>query len=245
MSTLAARELLHLWDTGNGRDHTSRALLMLGAAGAETGEPDISGLTIGARDERLFDLRRRIFGSRIEALETCPRCQARLEIALDLADVRVSNQHQSGEIVTVDVDGLQVDVRVPTSEDLLAIRSARDLAQARNQLLARCVVRISGRVPVSDPANLPAPIQDAIARRLAEQDPQAEVLLALECADCGLTWQVHFDIVEYLWTEIDRACRRLLRDVHLLASAYGWTEETILGLPPRRRAIYLGMVVDG
>ncbi|HEX2516118.1 MAG TPA: phage baseplate protein, partial [Chloroflexota bacterium] len=36
--------------------------------------------------------------------------------------------------------------------------------------------------------------------------------------------------------------RRLLREVHTLARAYGWREAEILALPGRRRQTYLDLV---
>jgi hypothetical protein len=242
MCALSASDLLNLWDSGRGRDHTTRALLLLGADDAA---PDLPDLPIGERDRRLFDLRRRIFGSRIESVEPCPSCQARLEIAFELDDVRVAHGNHHERQFTVEMDGFRLDVRLPTSRDLLAIRDRSDLDDARRALLTRCVAGIDGTSPLSDPARIPEPVLEALSRTIAEHDPQAEVLLDLRCANCGHAWQRHFDIVEYIWTEIDRTARRLLRDVHRLAIAYGWSESAILSLSPRRRAIYLGMVIDG
>ena len=45
-----------------------------------------------------------------------------------------------------------------------------------------------------------------------------------------------------LWAEISARAQHLLREVHLLASAYGWSEQQILELSPTRRASYLRMV---
>ena len=50
------------------------------------------------------------------------------------------------------------------------------------------------------------------------------------------------DAGELLWDEIDARARVLLGEVHLLARAYGWTESEILALGATRRAAYLAMV---
>ncbi len=47
------------------------------------------------------------------------------------------------------------------------------------------------------------------------------------------------DIGRFLWREVSVAARRMLAEVHLLASAYGWAERDILALCPVRRAAYL------
>ena len=51
-----------------------------------------------------------------------------------------------------------------------------------------------------------------------------------------------FDILSFFWGEIQICARRLLREVHALASAYGWTESEILSLSTTRRHAYLEMV---
>ena len=83
---------------------------------------------------------------------------------------------------------------------------------------------------------------DAIASAMAAHDPDADVRIALECPACSCAWELHFDIVSYFWSELDDWAHRTLADVHALASAYGWTEHTVLALSPMRRRIYLDMV---
>jgi len=51
-----------------------------------------------------------------------------------------------------------------------------------------------------------------------------------------------FDILTYLWSEIEDWAQRLLLEVHTLALAYGWSERDILAMSPRRRRLYLEMV---
>jgi hypothetical protein len=45
-----------------------------------------------------------------------------------------------------------------------------------------------------------------------------------------------------LWAEIEVRAKRLLLEVHLLATAYGWSEAEILSLNAQRREFYLEMV---
>jgi hypothetical protein len=50
--------------------------------------------------------------------------------------------------------------------------------------------------------------------------------------------------VAFFWKEINHWANRILREVHLLASTYGWSEADILALTPTRRQWYLALV-DG
>jgi hypothetical protein len=77
---------------------------------------------------------------------------------------------------------------------------------------------------------------------MVQADPQADVQLALTCPACGHQWEATFDIASFFWSEIDSWAHRILREVHTLASAYGWREADILAMSPQRRQLYLEMV---
>ncbi len=89
---------------------------------------------------------------------------------------------------------------------------------------------------------LSAALIEVAIERMAEVDAGAEIELALTCPACAAEWRAGFDIAGFLWSEVDAWARRRLREVHVLARAYGWRETEILALSPRRRAAYLGMV---
>ncbi len=57
---------------------------------------------------------------------------------------------------------------------------------------------------------------------MSELDPQGDVQIALSCPQCSHRWHAPLDIVSFVWSEIHAWAVRLLRDVHALASAYGW-----------------------
>ena len=116
------------------------------------------------------------------------------------------------------------DVHLPTTEDLIAIEHFTDVAQARAALLARCGA------------------SEEDVERMAMLDPQADVQIDADCPSCGHRWREPFDIVTFLWTEVSALARRLLADVHDLASAYHWSERDILALSPARRNAYLEML---
>ena len=81
-----------------------------------------------------------------------------------------------------------------------------------------------------------------ITQKMDAADSSADIQVRLECAACQNEWSRPFDIVTYLWEELDTFCQRILLDVHRLARAYGWSEEQVLGLSPWRRQVYLSLV---
>ena len=64
----------------------------------------------------------------------------------------------------------------------------------------------------------------------------------LSCVECGNTWELGFEPDEFLWREVAASALRLLRQVHVLARAYGWGESDVLALGPQRREAYLTLV---
>jgi hypothetical protein len=83
---------------------------------------------------------------------------------------------------------------------------------------------------------------NAVGERMAQADPLAEILLHFDCPACSHAFDLGLDLAAFLWSELEGRAKRLLRDVHTLASAYGWSEAEVLSLSPARREFYLGMV---
>jgi hypothetical protein len=146
------------------------------------------------------------------------------------------------EAAAIEVEGFDVEFRLPNGGDAVAIERACDLDTARADLLKRCVTRVSRAGGVASLDDLPAHAVAAIVRRMGELDPQADIALDIGCPSCAHAWREPFDVVTFLWSELSAWARRQLGEVHLLASAYGWSESDILRLSPARRQIYLEMV---
>lgn len=245
---LLASDLLALWEQGAGQSSAAQALQLLTAACPEVPPERLAGLSIGRRDAGLFTLREWTFGPGLEGMATCPECAATLELPLRVADLWASapttligKADEAGmEWHVLRLAGFEVTFRLPNSLDL---EEARNLgAQAfRLGLLERCVraTREGKPQPLGD---LPDEVLTAIMAAMEEADPQANVVLALSCPSCGHEWPSVFDIVSFFWSEINAWAYRLLREVHTLASAYGWSESDILRMSPWRREVYLRMV---
>lgn len=228
-------ELLEIWESGLAEGPVRRALLLCELSGETSAD-----LPVGARDRRLFALRRALFGARLTEHLTCPDCETEQEFDFDVANV-LDTEPAAVDEVAVEAGAWHVVFRLPTSADLLA---ATDAATARGVLLARCVLAVTRHgQPVEDapPADVVALVADAVA----EADPAADVRVAMPCVECGRRNTATVDIATHLWAELDSWARSLLLDVHVLASAYGWTEPDVLALSPTRRRHYLELVGHG
>jgi len=231
-----ASELLTLWERASGEDSIDRALTLLSACYAESRE-ELERLTIGRRDARLMHVYERLFGPAIEAFAECPQCRERLEYSLSTRELAVPATVATKTPLEMDVDGTYYRLRLPDSSDLRAVSQCGDEASARRTLLQKCMENEN----LQQPDQLPESTVNEIAARLAQADPNAEILIALSCCACRFNWQVILDIEKFLWVKIGAMARRLLREVHALARAYGWREHDILALSAVRRQAYLEM----
>jgi len=251
MQAPSAAELLAVWERARAQPITTQALMLLEAASPGASSEDLAKLSVGRRDARLFALREALFGSRLTGLTACPRCRQQLEIGIESANIHVHCDQASGELLSVTSGGYFARFRLPNSEDLSAIAEREDRQPDEpaliRQLLSRCLVELrrNGRKQRLDSSRaLPAALIEAIAAEMEKADPQANLQIPLDCADCGNRWLSAFDIVSFLWSEIDNWAKRLLREVCALASAFGWRESDILEMSAQRRQLYLQMIGD-
>jgi hypothetical protein len=247
MRALSASELLGAWEWGRVQPPIQQALTLLSLACPGASLDTLARLSIGQRDARLLALREWAFGPELVSLATCPGCGERLELSFSVSDVQPlspcqrEDEAEDGSLM-LSAGEYEVRFRLPNSMDLAALGEQQDVTAGRQMLLGRCLSEVEHngeQIPAED---LPGDIVDAVVDRMAQADPQSDVQLALSCPVCGQEWQATFDIVSFFWTEIAAWARRMLHQVHMLASAYGWREADILAMNPGRRQSYLEMV---
>jgi hypothetical protein len=235
--------LLAAWERSLGQPPTRQAIELLAAGWPDLPEADLARLSIGRRDALLLALRERCFGPEVTATAGCPACAEPLELAFGVGDIRVTPAADPAPAAPLEVRtrGYRVRFRLPDSRDLLDEVDGRSPEAIRERLLERCLLSAAHRGRPA--AALPSELVDRIEARMAEADPQADVRFSLACPACGHRWEAPFDIAAFLWSEVDAWANRLLREVHVLASAYGWRETDVLDLGPRRRRFYLAAVM--
>lgn len=244
MQTLSTQELLSIWGEGALWSPVFRALKLLAFAFPETSLDDLERFSIGQRDALLLMLREQTFGSRLVCLARCPSCDERLEMALTVRDILIDPGIGSGEVLSIAVSGYEVQFRLVCSLDLIAIADVEDPTLARNILLDRCILQVLRDGKETSADELPINVLNAVVDRMEEADPQADVQLSLACPSCDNQWDAGFDIFSFFWSEIDNWAHRILREVHTLARAYGWSESDILKMSPLRRQLYLEMASE-
>jgi predicted RNA-binding Zn-ribbon protein involved in translation (DUF1610 family) len=236
---LSDQEVLRVWESGLDEHPIDRALTVLAAVLPDAGRSELAAMSVGRRDGHLMAVREANFGSRVSGVAECPQCGELLQWDLDLGDVRSArNEHEEGTNRLI-MEGHELLYRLPDSTDLAAVALGGDVVHGRDTLLRRCVLEARKEGEQVDVGSLPEVVVSGLATEMEARDPQAETLLDFECPECGLRWQALFDVLTFLWTELQARAGNLLNDVHNLARAYGWSEKDILGMSAVRRRYYL------
>ena len=245
MRVLNNADFLALWESGQRLRPLDRGLLALCASlPAESGAA-VADWPLGRRNQALAELRALYFGPRLQGWTTCSQCGEKLEFEIDCRNL-IQRQENSavnpGQPIVVDGHVF----RLPTSRDLARIANEEDSQQGALRLLRDCELGFSkseetvsldlpqGSLSLDDLA--------AVSEQMALADPLAEIALGFECPNCTNATEEVLDLSTFLWTEIESRAKRLLFEIHALASAYGWEESQILAMSDMRRTSYLQMV---
>ena len=217
-------DFIALWDEGAGCHPLDRALGLI-AAVEGTSREQAATLSIDVRNRALFRIVERLFGEQISLIATCGECSAETELTFSTRDALAV----PATAERIALAGGAAWCRLPTSRDLAAALAASDPEDA---LLAAVV-----EADADDPALL-AEAETA----LAAQAGLADLSLTHRCNRCGTEEEAAFDVLDYLWRRIVAEARRLLREVHIIARAYGWSSEAVLALSPARRAAHIALI---
>ena len=243
---VSAAKLLEVWESGQQQPHVDKALALLAVVYPNATRETLAALSIGQRDAQLISLREKLFGAQLISLTDCPACSERLELSFNVLDIRTPPGSEPDASLSLTQAGYELQLRLPNSLDLLELTGCSTTAEMRAKLIEQCVkcVQYEGQAgTAAQLGNIPPEVVEAAIERISEADPQADVEVNLVCPFCEHAWQTFFDIVSYLWTELHAWATQLLREVHLLASSYGWREADILSMSQRRRRCYLELLL--
>lgn len=180
-------------------------------------------LTLGDREVVFRALYASTISPNVAAGLPCAGCGETVEFDLDLT-FPPELPPEPGPVHHLDVMGRPAACRLLTGADL---ERAADTADPVSSLRGAC----------TDVDALPT---EVLAHELMRLDPNAETLIDLTCAACGHGAQVYLDGFELIRHAL-ASDGGIVRQVHVLASAYAWREQDILAIPHARRRGYCAM----
>jgi hypothetical protein len=222
----------------------ARSLARLGPSG-EVSADVVRSLTVGDREALLLHLCRHWVGERLECVVRCPRCGEWLDVEVGVADLLVDPYEEAAERheATVEEGGEEwtVRFRLPTGADQEAAIGASPQEAAR-LLLESCVDgvwRDGERLEA-----IPSAVVEEAGALMSRLDPQAELMLRLDCAACEEPFRACLDAGAFLAHAVTSRRAELEREVHVLALHYHWSEAEILAMNSRRRGRYLELLAQ-
>jgi hypothetical protein len=206
-------------------------------------------LAVGDREALLLHLRRITLGDRLSCVLQCPACEKKMDLDLSVGDLLLPPYPHESHIHETSIDdgdsSYRVVFRTPNGGDQEAASAlaAESVTTAEDLVFRRCVSRLA-TASGQEIESVPEAVRRVLPARMAELDPQAELLLDLACPECATQFVVPFDIADYFFSEIQTQEREFYRGVHWLSFHYHWGEDAILKLGRRKRQIYLELLAD-
>ena len=231
MRPLAGESLLAAWERGAPEHDLDRALTMIATALPDADRELLGALPIAERNALLLRLHELTFGPLLSVFGVCAACGAQFEFAVPTAGL--AGQSPVGQVAWRE-KGRHYRLRAVTTDDLLATLSVPETGAAADLLLARCL-------EVS-PAAGQRRASAATLQSFEQLNAASELSCSVDCPGCSSRELLDLDMARFLWKEVRNAARRLLGEIHRLASAYGWSERAIAEMSPGRRAAYLEML---
>jgi hypothetical protein len=194
-------------------------------------------LTAADRDRLLATIYRSTYGQRIDSTSRCTECGSLFDLAFSLDDLIAAVDGTPASQIAVPlpdgtfrtVDGVRF--RLPSGEDEIAV-AALPPEEAEQALLERCLVE----APMG--ANTRAAVEEAIE----EIAPVLDLDLNTACPECGVRQVVHFDMQFYLLRALEQERAHIAREIHRLATAYGWSLQEILSLRRSERRMFVELI---
>lgn len=206
--------------------------LLTAEPGAALGPGDSAKMSASDRDRLLASVYSHTYGPRIDSTTDCQRCGTPFDLDFSLDALQATlTQNKNKPAAEAESNGIfrlanGCRFRLPTGEDELSV-SGISPEKARSALLEKCIVNDTSP---NDP--------EIILNAMNELAPIVDLELDAICPECEHKQSVHFDIQSYLLTTIIQERNQLVREVHQLASTYGWSLGEIMGLArSRRRAL--------
>lgn len=197
-----------------------------------------SALTVSDLDALVLHIRRAVLADIVRTTVRCraQACGERVDIRFGIGEYLAHHRpRRARQVEAEDEPGWyalrdrSARFRLPSGADMVALRAC---ARPEIELRRRCI----------QPEDAGGAVLRRVQRAMEALAPNLAGDLVGTCAECGEHLALRFDPQRYCLRELRMHAASVYDDVHVLATAYGWTEPDILALPRARRARYAELV---
>lgn len=233
---MKTNSILNVWDYCVGKNQTFKGVALASLVFNEADHSDVLNWSIEKRDVALFHVRKKFFGNQFNNISHCPKCAETVEWDFYFHQMEIPSLKGTPDNVeiSVDVTDYNLMVRLPNSDDLFVNNEI--------QIIQNCILNLNEYKALSRNQKIPDVLINQINDRFNESCQASNITYNLNCVACKHEWQVVFDIVSYLWKEIDQWAKGFLDQIGLLAKTFGWSESEIINMSENRRNHYLNLI---
>ncbi len=220
---------------------TAALAASLATVGGEDPVPAVvAGLSVADRQFLMLELAARLGPAVTWLTACCAGCGERFDFAVDYRKLPVKEAREGYPFVDVETGLGTCRFRAPTGADQEPL-AGLDHDEALRCLLACCMAadERSSREIVD---SLNTEDMGRVETALEAMAPEVAVSVQAACPACGLLHVIEVDPYRALSPNRGEV---LLREIHVIASAYHWSEAEILELPLDRRKRYLNLIDRG
>lgn len=167
---------------------------------------------------------------------SCPACSAHFDLECDLREVPANAAGEGFPTVEVETGRGTRIFEAPNGAHEEAIAEHR-ADNPRRELVGLCGM---ARDAEAEAARFSAADIDLIDSALEAISPEIATDVATVCPECGEPTRLAIDPLAFAFP----APARILRDVAVIAQAFGWSEDAILSLPSHRRNTYVSLASE-
>lgn len=219
----------------------------------------VADMLVGDRDYILLRVRQLSLGDAVHQVMRCPApsCAEKVDVEFLISEIEVRRPERLRASYPLTLSRLldpgvpasdRVVVRLPTGRDQHAVAGAWDqnVAQAQTLLLAR-LVRLDNGAALDEAFvhNLPTALRRELLQFVTDASPGPSLNIEIQCPHCARDMSYEFDLHRFFFEECRTTSDLLLKEVHMLALSYHWSEREILTLPRARRRRYLSLLANG
>lgn len=198
--------------------------------------PDlVRSLTISARDHCLVILAAQIYQGSGWFSADCQSCGASYDFNLDLHKFPRSPAGENFPVTRITTSFGEIEIEAPNGshEEQIALVATQGLRPELALIRAICTLPAAITPEMLSPQDIE--IIDTTAEELSGEVASS---ISSQCPECGAETRARIDILGFSF----RPAIALQREVHLIARAYHWDEQTILELSEDRRQGYLALI---